>query len=159
MKKNKTHLTLAAATTLALGAIVSLSSGDEHKPQPVPEMETVAKEDVATLHLNAKVIDPLNQQAKRRNQFSRKMPTYQTSYYLVEASKKSSAGKRSFIVMKKQKPFMKEAKETSSEYLQLRYLEKDHQILVNVKDTWIELDEHPILKSLIKIKPATKVKS
>ena len=121
MKMNKTYYPIMAAACLAFGALIPMSSGDENQESPTIKATPVAKDDRMLKELNSELIDPLNEQAKLWGSFSRRGPTHDVSYYLVENSEKESAAERSFTVMMKQTPLSKTGKEKTSEYLKLRY--------------------------------------
>ena len=46
-----------------------------------------------------------------------------------------------------------------TEYLRLRYSGKDEQVLVNSKDRWVTLNEHPVTERFLNTKPAVTVAS
>ncbi|OUV17801.1 MAG: hypothetical protein CBC46_02050 [Verrucomicrobiaceae bacterium TMED86] len=46
-----------------------------------------------------------------------------------------------------------------TEYLRLRYSRKDEQVLINSKDRWVTLNEHPVTERFLNTKPAVKVTS
>ena len=156
MKMNKTYYPIMAAACLAFGALIPMSSGDENQESPTIKATPVAKDDRMLKELNSELIDPLNEQAKLWGSFSRRGPTHDVSYYLVENSEKETTADRSFIVMMKQTPLSKTGKEKTSEYLKLRYQAKDDQLLVQQKDSWIDLADHPILKNFSKTKVQAK---
>ena len=156
MKTNKTYYPIMAATCLAFGALIPMSSGDENQDSPTVHATPIAKDDKMLKELNSALIDPLNEQAKRWGSFSRRKPTHSISYYLVENSEKESAPGRTFSVMMKQTPLSKTGKEKNSEYLKLRYDAKEDQLLVKQKDSWMDLAKHPILKRVSKTKAQTK---
>ena len=152
MKTNKNYYPIIAASCLTFGMLIPVSSGGEKESFEKPKAAKVAAKDKVVEALTSSVIDPLTQQAKRSARFSRRAPTHSTSYHLVESSMKSTEGLRLFSVMVKHMPMRKSAKETTSEFLKLRYIAKGDQILVNLKDRWVKLDEHPITAKLVKTK-------
>ena len=152
MKTNKKYYPVIAASCLAFGALIPVSAG-EKEPSKLATQVQAAEDDALIEALNARVIDPLNEQAKRFGEFSRRGPSHKTSYHLVESTQKSDEGQRNFTIVLKKTPFVKGAKSTDSDYLKLRYLEKGDQVLINLKDAWVGLEEHPIIKKLPIVKP------
>jgi hypothetical protein len=152
MKNPKRHHTIIAATALALGGIIPATFGGEKDPVVEKTPVSVAVADPVHIRINTSIVDPLNLQADRFSKFSRRMPTESTRYQLVE-NKKSVTGERSFKVVKISTPMLKGKKATTSDFLKVRYLENTSEMLVDLKDKWVKLEEHPVLKSLPKLKP------
>ena len=55
--------------------------------------------------------------------------------------------------MMKRTPLFRGAKAKNTEYLKLRYTEKDEQVHIKSKDTWVALEKHPVMKRFAKAKP------
>ena len=113
------------------------------------------KDQVAEI-LRVNLIDPLTRQEELFKGFSRSGPTHSTTYELVENTAKSTDGLTSYQVMMKKKPLRKSAKETNTVFLDLRHVKKDDLVLVKLKDSWVKLDEHPVVKRLLKFKDTWK---
>lgn len=160
MKTPKTSYPLIAATVIIAGVIIPSSFGGEKPTVQNALILSQTQADAVSKLVEANVVQPLNHQAKLRSSFSRKRSTHSTSYHLVETTTKGSQSARTFTVMQKVVPLhvkSKSGEAKSSHYLKLRHLADGDQIQVDLKDQWVALSEHPILKFLPKPKPANTI--
>ncbi len=163
MKTPKTCYPLVAASVIIAGGMIPMSFGDEQLLVPTSQnapAKTQAEADSVTKLIQAEVVQPLTLLASMRNSFSRRGPSHSTSYHLAETTTKGAEGQRTFTVTQKVMPLLsksktKEAK--SSGYLKLRHLANSQEIQVDLKGKWVALNEHPVLKSLPRLKPQNKI--
>lgn len=156
MKKDKTYYPLIAGAVIAVGGLFPITLAGEKEIAQVEQAAAPAKNDHLIGLIEEKIIKPLNVQAERNGLMSRRGPTFKTTYQLVDTSK-SSDGDRTFSVVMKRAYFSKKKAAESSDFLKLRLPKGSSEILVGVKDQWVTLDEHPILKRLLP-KPAPQKK-
>ena len=106
MKNTKKYHTVLAAASIALAGIIPATFGGE-KNQVVQNIApVVVEQDQVQTRINTAIIDPLNFQAERFSQFSRRMPTESPRYHLAEPEN-SVEGERTFKVVKTSTPLMK----------------------------------------------------
>lgn len=156
MKDPKKHHHVIALASLALGVIIPVSLGGEKDKSNQSSTVIAAQEDPVHARLNRDIVTPLNQQADRYSKFSRRMPTSSTQYHLVEAES-AKTGERSFQVMQTETPLRKGVKPTTKEYLKVRYLENTSEVVVGLKDGWVKIEEHPVLRHLPREKVGPKI--
>lgn len=148
MKKDKTYYPLIAGAIIAVGGLLPITLAGEKEVAPVEQAVKPAKNDPLIGILEEKIIKPLNVQAERNGLMSRRGPTFKTTYQLVDTSR-SSDGDRTFNVVMKRAYFSKKKAAETSDFLKLRLPKGSSEILVGVKDQWVALDEHPVLKRLL----------
>ncbi len=162
MNPPKKYAPLTAAILIA-ATVLPFSFAQETEVKPSRKVfPKVAQEesDQLILRLKALIIAPLNQQQKLKHEFSRTIPRVSTSYDLVESTSDGASKHRTFTVVQKDVsnfPKQGDAKlePKSKDLFKLRHhLVSDHT-QVHFKGEWVSLEQHPILKSLTKIKPAT----
>ena len=156
MKTTKNYYPLIAGAVIALGGILPVTLAGEKNP-PVQQKSEVTKaavvDDELTSAIKAQVIAPLQAQSKRSNRFSRKGPVSKTDYNLVETTQAVSGEERTFTVVRLITSIYQPEKEpTSSNLFKLRSLKKSGELQVALGEKWVALDEHPILKRLLKTK-------
>ena len=153
MKSPKKYHTILAAASIGLAGIIPATFGGEKEPAAKKAVPASLKiEDRVHARLNGEIVGPLNLMADRSLKFSRRMPTESTRYHLAE-TENPVKGERSFKVVKTSTPLLKGGKASTLNFLKIRYLENTSMVLVDLKDQWVKVEEHPVLKSFPKLKP------
>ncbi len=146
--KNKTYYPIIIASILTTGALVPIAIGEQKikKEEPKKVKTTNPAEDKTFALIQQKITAPLK--VSNRGRFSRKGPIYTYEYNLVETTSPKSTDSRTFTV-KQSKTSRRKSKKTSqpTDFLSLK-VSATNQILVQAKDKWIPISEHPITKHL-----------
>ncbi len=157
MKTPKTYYPVLVAAVIAAGAFIPTTFGGEKDPAPEAQQSAATQSDPVLVSLNEKLVHPLRQQAKRWALMSRKGPSSETSYHIVETDTKTPAGIREFQITQVSTPFNQKQKPVSKDYLKVRHLANSDTILVALKNDWVTIDKHPLLKHLPKKKAGQKI--
>ena len=155
MKNPKTYYPFLVAAVIAGGALIPTTSGEEKKSS---RTEVAANaEDPVVATINQKLVSPLNLQFRYGRAMTRSMPSSSTSYLLVENKEDAKEGIRQFQVMKKTTFYRKGTEPKQEEYLLVRHLAEGDQVLVKLKEEWIPMNQHPLLKLLPEVPAATVI--
>lgn len=157
MKTPKTYYPVIAAAVIAAGAFIPTSFGGEKAPAPKSTQSEAAKSDPVLVSLNEQLMEPLKIQAKHWALMSRKGPSSKTTYQLVETDAATPKGIREFQITQVSTPFNKKQKPVTKDYLKVRHLAENDSVLIALKNDWVTIDKHPLLKYLPKEKLPKKI--
>ncbi|MEN8680257.1 MAG: hypothetical protein ABF391_09430 [Akkermansiaceae bacterium] len=157
MTSPKIYYPVIAAAVIAAGAFIPTSFGGEKKQAPGVSRSASAKADPVRVLLGNKLLKPLEQQAQTWSLLSRRAPSAKTTYQLVETDASTPGGIREFRVIQMSTPFNQNQKPVSKDYLKVRYLESNDSVLIALKNDWVTIEKHPLLKDLPKSKPGQRI--
>lgn len=152
MKTNKIHYPLIASAAIVFGAFLPMTFAGEKPVAQTKSLAVSSKSDPVVTMIGKKIIQPLNDQVNRRGIFSRRGPTQSIQYYLADTTGQDVTEERTFNVVQKVTHLGRDKKPIETEYLKLRYQKSTQSILVQLKESWVTPEEHPILKILPKPK-------
>jgi len=155
MKTNKNDYPLVVGALVACAAILPITFAGEKEFPEIKQVAVSSENDAVVQVLEERIIKPLNLQAKRYSRMSRKGPSAETKYHLVETTSKDAVGERTFTVVRNLTHFSKSKAPTTTDYLKLRYTNVNQEVLVSLKEQWVKVEEHPVLKNLPQPKKET----